>query len=40
VRVLLTHLQMGHDPDATVAACRSAYDGPVEMVWPGSRVTL
>lgn len=39
-RALLTHLQMGHDPDATVAACRAVYPGPVEMVWPGSRVTL
>ena len=39
-RVLLTHLQMGHDPDATVEACRAAYEGPVEMVWPGSRITL
>jgi ribonuclease BN (tRNA processing enzyme) len=39
-RALLTHLQMGHDPDATVAACRAAYAGPVEMVWPGTRLTL
>ncbi len=38
--VLLTHLQMGHDPDETVAACRAVYAGPVEMVWPGTRVTL
>jgi ribonuclease BN (tRNA processing enzyme) len=35
-RVLLTHLQMGFDPDATVAACRREYDGPVELVWPGT----
>jgi ribonuclease BN (tRNA processing enzyme) len=39
-RVLLTHLQMGHDPVATVASCRAAYDGPVEMVWPGSQLDL
>ncbi len=39
-RVLLTHLQMGHDPDATVASCRAAYDGPVEMVWPETRLEL
>jgi ribonuclease BN (tRNA processing enzyme) len=39
-RVLLTHLQMGFDPDDTVAACRAAYAGPVEMVWPGSRTTV
>ena len=39
-RALLTHLQMGHDPDETVAACRSVYAGPVEMVWPGSRIAL
>lgn len=37
---LLTHLQMGHDPDETVAACREAYAGPVAMVWPGSRIEL
>jgi ribonuclease BN (tRNA processing enzyme) len=39
-RALLTHLQMGHDPEATVAACRAAFDGPVEMVWPGTVVDL
>lgn len=39
-RTLLTHLQMGHDPDATVEACRAAYAGPVAMVWPGTRLTL
>ncbi len=39
-RVLLTHLQMGHDPEETVASCRAAYDGPVEMVWPGTRLQL
>lgn len=39
-RVLLTHLQMGNDPDATLASCSAAYAGPVEMVWPGSVVEL
>jgi ribonuclease BN (tRNA processing enzyme) len=39
-RVLLTHLQMGFDPDATVAACRAAYDGPVALVWPGTTATI
>ncbi len=39
-RVLLTHLQMGFDPDAAVAACRDAFDGPVEMVWPGSSAVV
>ena len=35
-RVLLTHLQMGHDADETLASVRAAYDGPVEFVWPGT----
>jgi ribonuclease BN (tRNA processing enzyme) len=35
--VLLTHLLMGHDPEAAVASCRAEYAGSVEMVWPGSR---
>jgi ribonuclease BN (tRNA processing enzyme) len=39
-RALLTHLQMGNDPGAAVAACRAAYAGPVEMVWPGSELEL
>jgi len=39
-RVLLTHLQMGFDPDATVASVRGEYDGPVSFVWPGTRVEL
>ena len=33
--VLLTHLQMGFDRDATVASVRARYDGPVELVDPG-----
>jgi ribonuclease BN (tRNA processing enzyme) len=39
-RVLLTHLQMGHDPDETVRSVEAGYDGPVEFVWPGSVVAL
>lgn len=39
-RALLTHIQMGFDPDATVDAARSRYTGPVEMVWPGTSVTV
>ena len=39
-RVLLTHLQMGHDPEETIASCRSAYDGPVDLVWPGDQFDL
>jgi ribonuclease BN (tRNA processing enzyme) len=37
-RVLLTHLQMGHDPDETVRSVQARYDGPVQFVWPGSVV--
>jgi ribonuclease BN (tRNA processing enzyme) len=33
-RVLLTHLQMGFDPAATVEAVRSGFDGPVELLRP------
>ncbi len=39
-RVLLTHLQMGHDPEATIASCQAAFEGPVEMVWPGGQLEL
>ena len=39
-RVLLTHLQMGFDAEATVASVRSRYDGPVELVHPGSAFTI
>ncbi len=39
-RALLTHLQMGNDADATVASCRAAYAGPVEMVWPGTNLEI
>jgi ribonuclease BN (tRNA processing enzyme) len=39
-RVLLTHIQMGYDPDETVASVRARYTGPVEFVWPGTRIEL
>jgi ribonuclease BN (tRNA processing enzyme) len=39
-RVLLTHLQMGFDPDATIASVAALYDGDVEFVWPGDRLII
>ena len=39
-RVLLTHLQMGFDPDATVASVEARYDGPVEFMEPGASFTI
>lgn len=39
-RVLLTHLQMGHDEAATVDSVRARYDGPVQLVQPGDRFVL
>ena len=39
-QVLLTHLQMGFDPDETLAAVRDIYGGPVAFVWPGTRLEL
>jgi len=39
-RVLLTHLLMGRDPDETIASVRTCYDGPVEMVWPGTSIEV
>ncbi len=39
-RVLLTHLQMGFDRDATVASVMARYDGPVDLVDPGMRFAL
>jgi hypothetical protein len=38
--VLLTHIQMGFDPDATIAATRAVFDGPVGIVAPGDRIEL
>jgi len=34
-RVLLTHLQMHRDPEATVASVRAVFDGPVALVADG-----
>ena len=39
-RVLLTHLLMGRDPEATIASVRASYGGPVELVWPGTRIEI
>jgi ribonuclease BN (tRNA processing enzyme) len=39
-RVLLTHLQMGHDEGATIASVRAAYDGEVTLVAPGDRFVI
>ncbi|MFL5756867.1 MAG: MBL fold metallo-hydrolase [Chloroflexota bacterium] len=39
-RVLLTHLQMGFDPDETIESVARQYDGAVEFVWPGSVIDL
>jgi ribonuclease BN (tRNA processing enzyme) len=39
-RVLLTHLQMGHDESTTIAAVAARFDGPVELMEPGSRLTV
>jgi ribonuclease BN (tRNA processing enzyme) len=39
-RVLLTHLQMGYEPAATIGSVRAEYDGPVEFVWPGSSLEV
>jgi hypothetical protein len=38
--VLLTHLQLNRDPEATVATVRAAYAGPVSLVSDGDRVTI
>jgi len=39
-RVLLTHLQMGHDRQATVDAVKAGFDGPVELVQPGFEMAI
>jgi ribonuclease BN (tRNA processing enzyme) len=39
-RVLLTHLLMGHDREATVAAVRRRYDGPTWLVEPGDELAI
>jgi ribonuclease BN (tRNA processing enzyme) len=39
-RVLLTHLQMGFDPDAAIRIVAAATDAPVSLVSPGDTVTI
>jgi len=39
-RVLLTHLQMGYGDAATIESVGIRFDGPVELVEPGSRFTI
>ena len=39
-RVLLTHLLMGHDPTATIAAVSDQFAGSVELVWPDTQLDL
>jgi ribonuclease BN (tRNA processing enzyme) len=39
-RVLLTHLMMGFDRDATVASVCAKFNGPVELVEPGMETTV
>ncbi len=39
-RVLLTHLQMGFDREATVASVRARFGGAVELVDPGFTITI
>ncbi len=38
--LLLTHLQMGYDPEEALASVRRAYDGPVRFVWPGDEISI
>lgn len=39
-RVLLTHLQMGFDPGATIEAVHAHFDGPVALVAPGDAFAI
>jgi ribonuclease BN (tRNA processing enzyme) len=38
--VIATHVRMGTDVEATVAAIRAAYAGPVDMARPGARFAI
>ena len=38
--VLLTHLLMGHDRDATITSVQAGFDGPVRFVDPDDRMTI
>jgi len=39
-QLVITHVRMGCDLDATVAAARTAYGGPIAMARPGSRFAV
>jgi len=39
-RILLTHIQMGHDPAATVVAVQAGFPGQVQLAEPGLRLPL
>jgi ribonuclease BN (tRNA processing enzyme) len=39
-RVLLTHLQMGFDPAATIESVGGDYPGPIDLVEPGDRIKI
>jgi len=39
-RVLLTHLQMDFDRNATIESVRARFDGPVDLVDPGFETTI
>jgi len=39
-RVLLTHLQMGFDPIATIESVAAIYDGPIDLVEPGEQFRI
>ena len=38
--ILLTHLLMSQDRDATIASVRAGFDGPVRFVDPGDRLSI
>jgi ribonuclease BN (tRNA processing enzyme) len=39
-RIVLTHIQMGHDPEAAAAAVRKGFDGDVVIAEPGLEIQL
>ncbi|MFI5255617.1 MAG: hypothetical protein ACHQ15_09190, partial [Candidatus Limnocylindrales bacterium] len=39
-KVLLTHLQMGHNPAEAVASVSRRFSGPIRFVWPGDSLDL
>jgi len=39
-RILLTHIQMGHDPEAAASAVQATFDGPVVVAEPGLEVAI